>query len=85
MSSLSAEEWRLKRARGAIEEYVKGVKRRASDINWVLGVLKGFFGASKGEALMIINQLRNDRTFVWDSGRLRRLRELERRIEAEEW
>jgi hypothetical protein len=85
MSGLSAEEWRLKRARGAIEEYARGVKRRASDVNWVLGVLKGFFGASKGEALMIINQLKNDRTFVWDSTRLKRLEELEKRIKAEEW
>jgi hypothetical protein len=41
VSDLDLQEWRLRRARGVIEEYVRGVKKRASDINWVLGVLKG--------------------------------------------
>jgi hypothetical protein len=54
VSDLDLQEWRLRRARGVIEEYVRGIKRRASDINWVIGVLKGAFGVSKEEALMII-------------------------------
>jgi hypothetical protein len=56
-----------------------------SDINWVLRVLKGTFGVSKGEALIIIAQLRNDKSFIWDSKRLERIEELERKIRAEEW
>lgn len=85
LSELEIREWRLRRARGAIEEYVRGVKKRASDINWVMGVLKGVFGVSKEEALMIVEQVRSDRTFVLDSRRLERLEELERRIRAEVW
>ncbi|TDA42287.1 MAG: hypothetical protein DSO07_00160 [Thermoproteota archaeon] len=83
MSYSEFEEWRLRRAKGAIEEYIRGVKGRASDINWVLGVLRGSFGVSKEEALMIIDQLRKDRTFIWDSNRLKRVEELERRIRTE--
>jgi hypothetical protein len=85
LSELDIREWRLRRARGAIEEYVRGVKKRASDINWVMGVLKGVFGVSKEEALMIVEQVRSDRTFVLDPRRLERLEELERRIRAEVW
>lgn len=61
MNDLDFQEWRLRRAKGVIEEYVRGVKRRASDINWVLGVLKGAFGVSKNEALMIIEQIKTIR------------------------
>lgn len=85
MSDLDLQEWRLRRARGVIEEYVRGVKKRASDINWVLGVLKGAFGVSKEEALMIIEQIKNDKTFIRDSKRLERLEELKKRIEVEVW
>ena len=85
MSDLDFQEWRLRRVRGVIEEYVRGVKRRASDINWVLGVLKGAFGVSKDEALMIIEQIKNDKTFIRDSKRLERLEELKKRIEVEVW
>ena len=85
MSDLDPNEWRLRRAKGVIEEYVRGVKKMVSDINWVLRVLKGTFGVSKGEALMIITQLRNDKSFIWDSKRLERIEELERKIRAEEW
>jgi hypothetical protein len=85
MSGSDLREWRLRRARGAIEEYVRGVKKKVSDINWVLGVLKGPFGVSKEEALMIMAQLRNDVTFMWDPERLERMEKLERRIKAEEW
>jgi hypothetical protein len=85
VSDLDFQEWRLRRVRGVIEEYVRGVKRRASDINWVLGVLKGAFGVSKDEALMIIEQIKNDRTFIRDSKRLERLEELKKRIEVEVW
>jgi hypothetical protein len=85
VSDLDLQEWRLRRARGVIEEYVRGVKKRASDINWVLGVLKGAFGVSKDEALMIIEQIKNDRTFIRDSKRLERLEELKKRIEVEVW
>ena len=85
MSNLDLQEWRLRRARGVIEEYIRGVKRRASDINWVLGVLKGAFGVSKDEALMIIEQIKNDKTFIRDSKRLERLEELKKRIEVEVW
>jgi hypothetical protein len=85
VSDLDFQEWRLRRARGVIEEYVRGVKKRASDINWVLGVLKGAFGVSKEEALMIIEQIKNDKTFIRDSKRLERLEELKKRIEVEVW
>jgi hypothetical protein len=85
VSDLDFQEWRLRRVRGVIEEYVRGVKRRASDINWVLGVLKGAFGVSKDEALMIIEQIKNDKTFIRDSKRLERLEELKKRIEVEVW
>jgi hypothetical protein len=85
VSDLDLQEWRLRRARGVIEEYVRGVKKRASDINWVLGVLKGAFGVSKEEALMIIEQIKNDKTFIRDSKRLERLEELKKRIEVEVW
>jgi hypothetical protein len=85
VSDLDLQEWRLRRARGVIEEYVRGIKRRASDINWVLGVLKGAFGVSKDEALMIIEQIKNDKVFIRDSRRLERLEELKKRIEIEVW
>jgi hypothetical protein len=85
VSDLDFQEWRLRRARGVIEEYVRGIKRRASDINWVLGVLKGAFGVSKDEALMIIEQIKNDKTFMLDSKRLERLEELEKRVKIETW
>ena len=85
MNDLDFQEWRLRRAKGVIEEYVRGVKRRASDINWVLGVLKGAFGVSKDEALMIIEQIKNDKTFMLDSKRLERLEELEKRVKIETW
>jgi hypothetical protein len=85
VSDLDLQEWRLRRARGVIEEYVRGIKRRASDINWVIGVLKGAFGVSKDEALMIIKQIKNDKTFIRDSKRLERLEELKKRIEVEVW
>jgi hypothetical protein len=85
VSDLDLQEWRLRRARGVIEEYVRGIKRRASDINWVIGVLKGAFGVSKDEALMIIEQIKNDKTFIRYSKRLERLEELKKRIEVEVW
>jgi len=85
MSNLDVKEWRLRRARGAIEEYMRGVKKRASDINWVIGVLKGFFGVSKEEALSIINTIKEDKTIIMTPERLRRLEELRKRIEQEEW
>jgi hypothetical protein len=74
-------EWMFRRARGAIEAYVIG----KVDMNWVLGVLKGSLGVSKGETLMIISQLKRDKSFIWDSKRLERINELERRVLAEEW
>jgi len=83
MSSL--DEWRLRRARGAIEEYMRGVKKRASDINWVIGVLKGSFGVSKEEALSIIEAIKEDKMIIKTHERLRRLEELKRRVEQEEW
>ena len=83
MSSL--DEWRLRRARGAIEEYMRGVKKRASDINWVIGVLKGAFGVSKEEALSIIEAIKEDKMIIKTHERLRRLEELKRRVEQEEW
>ena len=85
MSDLDLQEWRLRRARGVIEEYVRGIKRRASDINWVIGVLKGAFGVSKEEALMIVEQIKNYKMFIRDSRRLERLEELKKRIEIEAW
>ena len=85
MSDLDLQEWKLRRARGVIEEYVRGIKRRASDINWVIGVLKGAFGVSKEEALMIVEQIKNDKVFIRDSRRLERLEELKKRIEIEVW
>jgi hypothetical protein len=83
MSSL--DEWRLRRARGAIEEYMRGVKKRASDINWVIGVLKGAFGVSKEEVLSIIEAIKEDKTIIKTPERLKRLEELRRRVEQEEW
>lgn len=74
-------EWMLRRARGAIEAYVIGKR----NMNWVLGVLKGSLGVSKGETLMLISQLKNDKSFIWDSERLERIKELERRVLTEEW
>jgi hypothetical protein len=85
VSDLDLQEWKLRRARGVIEEYVRGIKRRASDINWVIGVLKGAFGVSKEEALMIVEQIKNDKVFIRDSRRLERLEELKKRIEIEAW
>ena len=85
MSDLNFKEWRLRRAKGAIEEYARGVKKRASEMSWILGVLKGPFGVSRDEALELIEQLKNDKTFVWDPKRLERLEELEKRIRAEGW
>jgi len=85
MSNLDFQEWRLKRAKGAIEEYVRGSKKRASDINWVIGVLKGAFGVSKEEAIKLIEQIKNDKTIIMTPERLERLERLEKRIEMEEW
>jgi hypothetical protein len=85
MSNLDFQEWRLKRARGVIEEYIRGVKKRATDVNWVMGVLKGAFGVSKDEALMIIEQIKNDKTSILDPKRLERLEDLEKRVKNETW
>jgi len=85
MSNLDFQEWRLKRARGVIEEYIRGVKKRATDINWVMGVLKGAFGVSRDEALMIIEQIKNDKISKPDSKRLERLEDLEKRVKNETW
>jgi len=85
MSDLNIKEWRLRRVKGAIEEYMRGVKKRASDINWVIGVLKGAFGVSREEALSIIDAIKEDKTIIITPERLRRLEELRRRIEQEEW
>ena len=72
----------LRTVKGAIEAYVIGKE----DMNWVLGVLKGSLGVSKGETLMIISQLKNDKSFIRDSKRLERIKELERRVlTTEEW
>jgi len=35
--------------------------------------------------LGVIEQLRNDKTFMWDLKRLERIKELEKKIRAEEW
>jgi len=85
MSDLEFREWRLRRAKGAIEEYMRGLKKRASDINWVIGILKGTFGVSKEEALSIIDAIREDKTIIITPERLKRLEELRKRIEREEW
>ena len=83
MSSL--DEWRLRRARGVIEEYARGVKKRASDINWVIGVLRGHFGVSKEEALAIIESIKNDRSLILTEERLKRLEKLRKKIVSIEW
>ncbi len=85
MSISGLDEWRLRRARGVIEEYARGVKKRASDINWVIGVLKGHFGVSKEEALAIIESIKNGRSLILTEERLKRLEELRRKIEFIEW
>jgi hypothetical protein len=85
VSNLDLQEWRLRRARGVIEEYIRGVKRRASDINWVLGVLKGAFGVSKDEALMIIESIKNDKIMVLTPERVKRLEELKKIVSNLEW
>jgi len=85
LSILSLDEWRLRRARGVVESYARGVKKKASDINWVIGVLKGYFGVSKEEALGIIKSLENDKSFILTEDRLKRLEELKKRIESTEW
>jgi hypothetical protein len=78
-------EWRLKRARRVLEEYIRGVKKRASDINWVMGVLKGNFGVSKKEALELLEQVSNDKTLLITPERFKRLEILRKKVEAEEW
>jgi uncharacterized protein YeeX (DUF496 family) len=85
MSNLDFQEWRLKRARGAIEEYIRGVKKRATDINWVMGVLKGAFGVSKEEALRIIESIKNDKSTIFTPERIRKLEELESYIKSTNW
>ena len=85
MSDFDFNAWKIERATGTIEEYVKGTKKKASDINWVLGVLMGNFGVSKEEALMVIDQLKKDTTYVRDSNRLKRLEELEKSCQASSW
>jgi hypothetical protein len=83
-TDISINELRLKRARGAILEYIRGLKRRA-DIKWVLGVLKGSFGVSKDEALALIQSVKNDKSLILTPDRLDRLELLRRKVEAEEW
>jgi hypothetical protein len=83
-TDISINELRLKRARGAILEYIRGLKQRA-DIKWVLGVLKGSFGVSKDEALALIQSVKNDKSLILTPDRLDRLELLRRKVEAEEW
>jgi len=83
MSDFDFNAWRIERARGTVKEYVRGTKKKASDINWVLGVLMGSSGVSKEEALMLIDQLKKDTTYVRDSNRLKKLEELEERIRSD--
>jgi len=85
VSISSLDEWRLRRARGVIEEYARGIKKRASDINWVIGVLKGNFGVSKEEALAIIESVKNDRSLILTEERIERLEKLRKMIESIEW
>ena len=75
-------EWRLSRARGAILEYIRGVKERAT-LKWVLGVLKGPQGVTKEEALALLNTIESDPAVTWTADRKRRLEELRRTIDAE--
>jgi hypothetical protein len=85
VGDLDFTEWRLKRARRVLEEYIRGVKKRASDINWVMGVLKGNVGVSKKEALELLEQVSNDKTLLITPERFKRLEILRKRVEAEEW
>jgi|MonGeyMetagenome_1017769.scaffolds.fasta_scaffold787952_1 hypothetical protein len=85
MSNLDINEWRLKRAKMVMEEYIKGRKKKASDINWVMGVLKGSFGVSKKEALELLKSLENDKSIILTPERLQRLKELEEKINSTEW
>lgn len=75
-------EWKLSRAKGAILEYIRGVKKRAT-LKWVLGVLKGSHGVTKEEALALLNAIENDPTVTWTPDRRKRLEELRRVIDAE--
>jgi len=83
-SGFDSSEWMLRTVKGAIEAYVIGKE----DMNWVLGILKGSLGTSLGiskkETLKLITELKNDKSFLWDSKRLKRIEELERRVLAED-
>jgi len=85
MSNLEFNEWRLRRVKGIIEEYVRGTKKKALDINWVMGALKGSFGVSKAEALELLEQVASDKTLLKTPDRLKRIEILRKRIEQEEW
>ena len=85
MSNLDINEWRLKRARRVMEEYVRGRKKKASDIKWVMGILKGSFGVSKEEALELLKSIENDRSVILTPERMERLKELEKLIKLAEW
>ncbi len=43
------------------------------------------FSVSKKETLMIIKQIENDKTFILDSKRLKKYKELKKMIEIETW
>jgi len=83
-TDISLNEFRLKRARGAILEYIRGLKNRA-DLKWVLGVLRGSFGVSMNEALALMQSIKNDKSLMLTPDRLDRLELLRRKIEVEEW
>jgi hypothetical protein len=85
MSNLDINEWRLKRAKRVMEEYIKQRKKKASDINWVMGILKGSFGVSKKEALELLKSIENDKSVILTPERLKRLKELEKLINSTEW
>jgi|GEM_PF-1377553 len=85
MSNLDINEWRLKRAKRVMEEYIRGRKKKTSDIKWVMGILKGSFGVSKEEALELLKSIENDRSVILTPERMERLKELEKLIKSAEW
>jgi hypothetical protein len=74
------DEWRLKRARGVVLEYMRGIKPRAT-LQWAIGCLTKSFGLSEGEINTLIESIKRDPTIIMTEERLNKIEVLKRAIE----
>jgi hypothetical protein len=74
------DEWRLRRARGVILEYIRGIKPRAT-LRWAIGCLTKSFGLNREEINTLIESIKRDPTIIMTEERLNKIEILKRAVE----